>query len=113
MASPQEIIEMSMYHPVDATDTSRKTAAARVMRALAANDLIFARRATPVSESDDGKCPHCKTTLVHVDHGDMYMDALQRAAALQHKVDKLSEALHQIADGHCGDPVAVAQRGLT
>lgn len=99
MASPQEVIEFSIRHPADSTEESRRAASTHVLRALAAHQYAFVRRRTPVSEMDDGQCPHCKIESVHTDHGEVYTDALLRMAAMQAKMEDYREALRKIAMG--------------
>jgi hypothetical protein len=111
MASPQEVIEQSIPHPADSTRESRRAASTRVIRALAANEYAFMRRRGPVLEQDDGECQHCKREAVHVDHGEVYMDALQRMQSLRAKLTRMEDALLQIA----GDPAgaqALARKAL-
>lgn len=112
MASPQEVIERAIQHPADSTPESRRAASTRVLQALAANEYGFMRRRTPAQSEDDGECQHCKRETVHVDHGEVYMDALQRMAAMAQRMQRLEDALRRIADGQDGDPVSVARAAI-
>lgn len=107
VASPQEVIERAISHPDDSTPESRRSASARVLKALAANEYGFMRRRVPVREDEDGECPHCKRELVHVDHGDAYMTSLDRMGAMSARMRIYEDALRRIADGS-PDPVRMA-----
>lgn len=112
MASPQEVIERAIPHPVDSTPESRRAASTRVLQALAANEYGFMRRRTPALSEDDGQCQYCKRETVHVDHGEPYMDALQRMAMMAKRQQGLEDALRRIADGQASDPVAIARSAV-
>lgn len=107
VASPQEVIELAIPHPADSTPESRRAASGRVLKALAANEYGFMRRRHPVRDEEDGECPHCRREMVHVDHGDAYMTALDRMAAMAERLRRHEEALVRIAGG-CADPVRTA-----
>lgn len=111
MASPQEVIEQAIPHPGDSTRESRRAASTRVLQALAANEYAFMRRRAPVTEQEDGECPHCKRESVHVDHGDAYMDALQRMHVMGQKLARMEDALFQIAGG-TSQAQAMARKAL-
>ena len=108
MASPQEVIERAIHHPADSTPESRRAASTRVLQALAANQYHFMRRRTPVLDDEDGECRHCKREMVHVDHGDAYMDALQRMASMAQAMSRMETVLRGIADD-ASEPKASAK----
>lgn len=112
MASPQEVIEAAMVHPADSTPESRRAASSLVLRALAANEYGFMRRPLPVSDLEDGQCQTCKTEIVHVDHGEPYIDALHRNHALTQRIVRLETALRMIAE-NAAPASDVAMRALT
>lgn len=112
MASPQEVIEAAIPHPADSTPESRLTASTRVMQALAANDYTFVRRRSLTSRENDGECAACHTELVHVDHGPVYSDAMNRMSQATQKMAKLEAILGMIAAGHGGNPVELAKGAL-
>ena len=107
VASPQEVIERAIAHPADSTPESRREASGRVLKALAANEYGFMRRRFPAREEEDGECQSCKREIVHVDHGDAYMTALDRMGAMAFRMRVYEDALRRIADGGA-DPVRVA-----
>jgi hypothetical protein len=107
VASPQEVIERAIEHPADSTPESRRVASGRVVKALSANEYGFMRRRFPVRDEEDGECLHCKREMVHVDHGDAYMTALDRMGAMASRMRIYEDALRRIADGGA-DPVRVA-----
>lgn len=109
VASPQEVIECAIVHPADSTPESRREASGRVLKALAANEYGFLRRRFPVREEEDGECPHCRREMVHVDHGDAYMTALDRMGAMSARLRLYEDALRRIADGDA-DPARTASR---
>ena len=99
MASPQEVLERAIPHPMDATPESIRANATFVLKALAANDYAFVRRPRLVSAMDDGQCPKCLTELVHVDHGPIYMDAAERMNSMAARLQAYHRALIEIAAG--------------
>lgn len=111
MASPQEVIERAIAHPADATPQSRRAASGRVLKALAANEYGFMRRRRPVHDREDGECPACKREMVHVDHGEVYMDALERMARMAVRMERMEEALRKVADG-AADPDKIAMAAI-
>lgn len=111
MASPQEVLEAAIPFPDDATHSSKRAAAQRVIQALAVNDYYFVRRRVPVLERDDGQCPTCKTELVHIDTGPIFADAESRIFAMSQRIRKMQEALDQIANGSSNAP-ELAKRAL-
>lgn len=111
MSSPQEVIERAIAHPSDATPQSRRAASGRVLKALAANEYGFMRRRRPVQDAEDGECQTCKREMVHVDHGEVYMDALERMYRMGRRMESMEAALRNIADG-VSDPGQVALAAL-
>lgn len=111
MASPQEVLEAAIPFPDDATHSSKRSAAQKVIQALAVNDYYFVRRRLPVLERDDGQCPTCKTELVHIDTGQIFADAESRIFAMSQRMRRMEEALDQIANGASEAP-QIAKRAM-
>ena len=111
MASPQEVIELSIPHPADSTPESRRRTSSFVLNALHTNNYYFVRRQLPVLDSDDGQCPTCKCELVHNDLGPAFEDAAHRNAVQEMHIYELKEALLAIIHG-ADDPVKVATKAL-
>lgn len=77
MASPQEVIEQAIPHPADSTPSSRREASNAVIQALGANKFYFVHRQLPVMDRDDGECPTCKCSLVHIMHASPYYNSAE------------------------------------
>jgi hypothetical protein len=113
MATPQEVLEIAIPLPADATSESKRSAAARVIEALASNDYYFARRTLPVLDRDDGQCPTCKCELVHVvDQSPAFEDAQARHRAMTMRIEKMHKALMEIAEERTANPAQTARVAL-
>jgi hypothetical protein len=112
MASPQEVLELAIPHPSDATSDSKREAARKCIEALEVNQYYFVLRKVPVLDSDDGECPTCKCQLVHVMPTPAFENAESRLMAQERRIAKMKAVLEQISRDANPDVRALAISAL-
>lgn len=98
MSSPQEVLELAIPHPLDATPDTRRTAAKTVIQALQVNDYYFVRRRIPVQDYDDGQCSTCKSEHVHIMHGPSFLNSEDRIQWQQRRIEKLESGIRSVLE---------------
>lgn len=97
MASPQEVLEAFIPHPLDSTEATRSAAAKRVLQGLELNGYYFMRRQKPMDRQQSGECGTCGCDMVHVEHSATFTDMSLRLASLTQMLDQRDKVLRDVA----------------